>query len=508
MNHPTHASLATSNGRELIERMGKAHVFVVGDLILDSYIEGKVQRISPEAPVPVVLESRQRAVIGGAGNVAANVSAFGAKAYLCGRIGKDVEGEKFRQICHELGIQCHFIESAALPTTRKTRVMAGYQQLLRIDHESTETITRKDADEVRSALDKFCQIKGSKSCVISDYAKGVLPSFLIREIIDLCKKHNIPVVTDPKSPDLARYAGSTVLKPDLKEGQQALKRAHPAAIFSDFESEVQAIGASVIELSQAENIALSLSEKGLIVMGKQLAEPARLPTRALKVADVSGAGDTMVAFLSLGLASGIDLRTSAEISNIAAGIVCGKLGTATLTRDELLTAVTGQSQNRIASKVISRDELVRRAAELRNSGKKIVFTNGCFDILHSGHVDYLNRAKELGDVLVLGLNSDASVKRLKGPTRPIQSAEHRAFVLAGLSAIDLIVEFEEDTPLELILACRPDVLVKGGDWKAEEIIGGKEVRSWGGRVDSLSFVDGQSTTNLIKKAQLGPVKLD
>lgn len=337
----THRHQDPEISADLLDRMATARVFVVGDLILDAYIEGTVQRISPEAPVPVVLQTRNRAVLGGAGNVAANIQAFGARVELCGRLGRDADGHIYRELCRERGLDLHPIESVDLPTTRKTRVLAGYQQLLRIDQESTEEISQTQADFIFQALAHFCQQTGPRSCVISDYAKGMLPGFVTRTVIEECRRASIPVVTDPKSPELSRYAGTTVLKPDLKEGSAALRRLHPATSFTDFEQEVAAIGESLLQLSGAQNIALSLSERGLLVMGVQLAQPTRLLTRAVRVADVSGAGDTMVAFLALGLAAQIDLVTTAEISNLAAGLVCAKLGTATCSRSELLEALLG-----------------------------------------------------------------------------------------------------------------------------------------------------------------------
>lgn len=491
----------TNNVLSAISSLADVHIFVVGDLILDEYVEGKVSRISPEAPVPVVLENRRRTVLGGAANVAANIATFGAKAFLCGRLGKDADGECFKRLCAQADIKFTLVESANVPTIRKTRVMAGYQQLLRLDHEVNAPLEPKEHTQVLTSVLNFIKSPGKKAVVISDYGKGTLSASLIGSIIDECRKHSIPVVTDPKSDDLKRYAGSTILKPNMSEGKNALRILKPDAHFADFELEAEAICQAVLELSGAKNVALSLSEKGVIVMGESLSQPARLPTRALKVADVSGAGDTMVAFLAMGAAAQLDISVSAEISNIAAAIVCGKLGTATLTRNEVESHLREQHNNHLSAKIVRRENAENYLNEVRRAGNKVVFTNGCFDILHPGHVEYLNKARQLGDVLVVGLNSDESVKRLKGHTRPLQTFQNRALVLAGLASTDFIIEFTEDTPLELIKECRPDVLVKGGDYDASTIVGSTEVRGWGGTVHTLSFVEGQSTSELIKRAQ-------
>ena len=484
-------------------KMQNSSIFVVGDVILDLYISGKVSRISPEAPVPVVVEQSRRAVLGGAANVSANVSAFGAKSYLAGRIGIDADGDEFLSICKNLGINTNgLVRSPNCPTTRKLRVLAGYQQVVRIDHEATALLSSGDEEKILAEFANFAAQKGAKSLVISDYGKGVLTPPLLAKLIGMANDHKIPVVTDPKSLDLKRYAGSTVIKPNLSEGREVLRAQKPGAHFDTPAQEFDAIADAVLATSGARNVVLSLSESGVMGRGADAKGTIKFKTRALQVADVSGAGDSMIAFLAMGLATSLSLSRSVQLANIAAGVVCGKLGTATVTSAELLSAFSQRESSIHPEKVVSRDEIAQVAAEFRREGKKVVFTNGCFDLLHAGHVMYLQEARSLGDVLILGLNADESVRKLKGPSRPIQTQDDRAFILAGLSCIDYVVVFPEETPLNLINAVRPHVLVKGNDWAPEKIVGAKETESWGGEVKTIPLLDGRSTTNLVNRSKM------
>lgn len=483
--------------------MQSTQVFVVGDVILDTYITGKVSRISPEAPVPVVLEQNKRAVLGGAANVAANIANFGAKAHLAGRIGNDSDGDELLKICQNMGIQASgIIRSGRYPTTRKLRILAGYQQVVRVDHETTTPLEAPDEQFIVAAFQKFAQGEPTgKALILSDYGKGVLTKNLLQGLIAAATTAQIPIVTDPKSADLYRYSGSTVIKPNIHEGRETLKIKRPGIEFPSPAVEADAIADAVLEASGSRNVVLSLSEAGVMARGLDAPKTIRYRTRALQVADVSGAGDTMIAFLAMGLATKLSLQRAVQLANIAAGVVCGKLGTASVTSAELLSAFSQRESNTNPEKVVSRDEIAAVAREYRDAGKKIVFTNGCFDLLHAGHVMYLQEARALGDVLILGLNGDASVKRLKGPTRPLQTQDDRAFVLAGLACIDFIVVFDEDTPLELIKAVRPHVLVKGNDWAPDKIVGGAETVSWGGEVKTIPLLEGRSTTSLVTKAR-------
>lgn len=486
-------------------------IFIVGDLILDTYIEGKVVRISPEAPVPVVLETNRRAVPGGAGNVAANVASMGAIAYLCGRVGNDLEASVLREVLEKYSILTNsLIVSQTIPTTTKMRVISGNlsssgaQQIVRIDKEITADITPDEERRVIELFENFIAIGGNQALVLSDYGKGFLTKDLIQSLIKMAKKNHIPIVTDPKSLDISRYKNATVIKPNLNEGRSVLRVLKPGISYSNFNEELSSISECYLKESGCDNLVMSLSEHGVMAKGKDIPNKnhsLHFETRALQVADVSGAGDTLVSFLAMGLASKLSLAQSTELGNIAAGIVCGKQGTATIDISELLKAFNTCFEATNPDKIVSQDNISFIAEELRLQNKKIVFTNGCFDLLHAGHVDYLQKAKALGDILVVGLNSDSSVSRLKGPTRPIQNFDDRSCVLASLACIDFIVKFEEDTPLETILHIKPHVLVKGSDYNVETTVGAKEVLNWGGTVQHIDLLAGKSTTALIQKIQ-------
>lgn len=485
--------------------MQNCSVFVVGDLVLDCYIQGSVSRLSPEAPVPVVLEGERRYVLGGAANVAANIASLGARAVLCGRVGRDTDGSLFRDLCHELSIETQaLLESDVLPTIRKTRILAGYQQLVRIDREKNAPLTSSDEQRVILQFERFIAAEGKKALVLSDYGKGVLGHHLCRKLIEIAGQNGIPVVTDPKSNDLSRYHGTTLIKPNLKEGRELLRSWEPGLSVHHLEEEVDVICDTVCKLSGAGAVVLSLSEHGVALKDANQKQTQRFASRALQVADVSGAGDTMVAFLAMAVAAGASFAAATEIANAGAALVCAKLGTATLTMTELLqalTSFTSQKSIRPSPKVLSQDSLAALAQTLHRNGRKIVFTNGCFDLLHMGHVDILERSRGLGDVLVVGLNSDDSIRRLKGPDRPVQTFESRARVLAGLAAVDFVVGFEDDTPVELIRTLAPHVLVKGGDYTPAGVVGAELVTAAGGRVEILPLVAGHSTTGLVDKAR-------
>ncbi len=483
-------------------RMQDTEVLVLGDLILDTYISGKVSRISPEAPVPVVLEQKNWAVLGGAANVAANIAAFGGKVTLAGRIGRDVDGDRFVGICAGLGVTTSsLVISEKAPTTRKLRVMAGYQQVVRIDSETSESLTASEEAFLVGKADAFMRGGGTRAVVISDYGKGVCTVGVLRKVIDLAVAKNIPVITDPKSLDMARYAGSTMIKPNLSEGREILKAQRPGITFKSIDEEIDAVCDAVLTSSKARNVVLSLSERGVTLRGKDVGAARNFASVALQVADVSGAGDTMVSFLAMGLAAGIEISRCVQLANIAAGIVCGKLGTSTVSASEFFDAFKHKTEETAPEKMVDRDDLASILAQARSGKKKVVFTNGCFDLLHAGHVETLQKSRSFGDLLVVALNSDESVRKLKGPTRPLQNESDRARILAALACVDYVTIFGEETPLELIKLLRPDILVKGGDYKVDEIAGAREVIGWGGRVELIPLVEGRSTTNLVKKSK-------
>ena len=477
-------------------------VFVAGDALLDVYVTGGVERISPEAPVPVVHESSQRSVLGGAANVAANVAALGARVRLGARIGMDGEAEALRALCgvHGIGTQA-LMTDPALPTTRKTRVLAGYQQVVRLDREVVAPLGEVGAQALLASVDAWLEEEAgaSRALVLADYAKGVLTEEVVRALMARCALAGVPVVVDPKDPDLRRFRGATVLKPNRDEARRAALRAGTPT------DEPEALAGAVLACSGAENVVLSLSGEGVIARGAALPGTVRVPTRALQVADVSGAGDTMVAVLAMGCAAGLPLERSVDLANVAAGEVCSKLGTAVLSPSELLGAFKAHADAVAPEKWLAdRDLVARVGAQWREDGRRIVFANGCFDVLHAGHVQLLQAARAFGDVLVVGLNTDESVRRLKGPTRPVSGLDDRVAVISALAAVDAVCAFDEDTPLELILALRPDVLVKGGDYAPEDVVGGAEAAAWGGRVEIVPLLSGRSTTRLLQGSGARP----
>lgn len=483
-------------------------IFIAGDIILDTYIEGKVNRISPEAPVPVVLETNRRAVPGGAGNVAANIASMGGAAFLCGRVGNDSEAHILKGILQDFAIETSpLIISNHVPTTVKMRIISGnmltsgVQQIVRVDKEDNTQITLDEEKRVIEQYERFLDCGGNRCLILSDYGKGFLTKSLIHSLIQLSKQYNVPIVTDPKSEDVFRYAGSTVIKPNLSEGRSVLRVVKPGYTPLNFLEEVDTIADCYLDASACENLVMSLSENGVISKGKHLDGTLKIKTHALQVADVSGAGDTLISFLAMSLAAGHSLARATEFGNIAAGIACGKAGTATISLSEFLEAFKIQSEATHPEKLINLETLIQISQDLKLQNKRTVFTNGCFDILHAGHVDYLQKARAYGDLLIVAVNSDQSVTRLKGPNRPVQSVSDRAAILASLACIDYLVIFEEDTPIDLILALKPDILIKGADYSLENTIGAKEVISWGGSVEHISLLPGRSTTSIIQKAK-------
>lgn len=484
--------------------MEGARAFVAGDLLLDEYVDGRVGRISPEAPVPVVLEHGHRSVLGGAANVAAGIRSLGVETAVVGRVGHDREGRVLEQLCSDHEVSTRWlVRSPTAVTVRKTRVLAGWQQLMRLDREDLQPSEPEEEDQAVAALEAFLAEGGRRCVVLSDYGKGFLTATLTRRLIETAAGAGVPVVVDPKSTDLARYRGCTVLKPNLAEALAACGRTPPAPDAFDVE-EAASLAKAVLVESSAANVVLSLASHGVLVHGNDIAEPSHFDSAALQVADVSGAGDTMVAVLAAGLAAGLPLLRVVDLANVAAGAVCARAGTTVLSASELVDAFNAATEGTRPEKVLADRNDAARLAELhRRNGRRVVFTNGCFDILHAGHVRLLQAARAEGDVLLVGLNSDDSVRRLKGPDRPAQHEDDRAAILAGLAAVDGVVAFDEDTPKELIEAIRPDVIVKGGDYSPEDVVGAAEVASWGGRVHIVPLLEGRSTTRLLSERGSG-----
>ncbi len=466
------------------------HVLVVGDLMLDRYIWGDVERISPEAPVPVVRVARQSEQAGGAGNVAMNLVGLGAKATLMGFRGDDEDGRCLEQLLQRAGVQAELIAVTTHPTTAKLRVVGGRQQMLRLDTETTEGHPAEAYSALMAKVESA--IATVDAVVLSDYAKGVLSEEVCQQTIRMAQNRGIPVLVDPKQRSFARYRGATTICPNLAE--LSIAAGIPQ---KELDAVLGAGQKMVIDLG-LECLTATMSEKGIALLRRDSQFIA--PATARRVFDVSGAGDTVIATLALAVAGGLPMEVAVQLANIAAAIAVSKVGTVPVNRDELLIALMPEIELRAEEKVLTLDGLRERVSAWRSAGQRIVFTNGCFDLLHIGHITLLENARREGDRLVVGINSDSSVRELKGPSRPIVGEQERGRILAALSAVDAVVTFDDPTPLRLIEALRPDVIVKGGDYSEDSVVGAKEVRSWGGVVKIVPIVEGFSTTKLIAKA--------
>ncbi|RNC65823.1 MAG: D-glycero-beta-D-manno-heptose-7-phosphate kinase [Desulfuromonadales bacterium] len=463
---------------------------VIGDLMLDEYLWGRADRISPEAPVQVVDVTREEIRIGGAGNVANNLVALGCRVSVASVVGGDDNGSILLRAFTGKGIDVAGIFEDPLRTTgRKTRIVAANQQIVRIDRESREPI----GAEYERKIMEFLRVRGEEIDVIlvSDYLKGVLTPSLLGAVIAFAGERGIPVVVDPKGNDYAKYRGATVLTPNRKEAEAA-----SGVAIRDMESLGHA-GAQLLEVADLTALVITRSEEGMSLFLRD-GGVVHIPTFAREVFDVTGAGDTVLAVLGMALAGGAGFAESARLANAAAGVAVGKIGTSTVSPAEIVGSL-GFHHGDGDAKIKNMDVLATVIEAERARGRRVVFTNGCFDLIHVGHVKYLQKARAFGDLLVLGLNSDASVRRLKGERRPLIGEAERAHILAALDCIDYVVIFDEDTPLRLIETLRPSILVKGGDYTPEGVVGKDVVESYGGRVELVEFVDGRSTTNIIEK---------
>lgn len=474
----------------LFQRAPRLNCLVVGDLMLDEYLWGKAERISPEAPVQVVDVLREDLRLGGAGNVANNLRALGCRVTVASVIGEDENGWALLKAFSREGVDTTpVLQEPGRRTGRKTRVVAANQQIVRIDRESREPLSIQFEQRLIDWLQQQCS--NFDVVLISDYLKGVLTPAVLAAITTVAAQHRIPVLVDPKGADYRKYRGATVLTPNRKEAEAA-----SGVPIRDAESLTRAAEA-LMEQVALENLLITRSEEGMSLFSRS-GEAVHIPTVAREVYDVTGAGDTVLALLACGVAGGMSLADAARLANVAAGIAVAKLGTSIVTPDEIIAAVA-QEHRDSDSKIKNRDVLAALLEREKGKGRQVVFTNGCFDLLHAGHVKYLQAARRLGDLLVMGLNSDTSVRRLKGPKRPLIGEEERAHILAALDCIDYVCLFDEDTPLELISALKPHILVKGGDYTPEGVVGKDIVESYGGRVELIPFVDGKSTTNIIEK---------
>ena len=475
---------------DLLERgFAQLKVLVVGDLMLDRYILGEVERISPEAPVPVLRHAQRYERPGGAANVAMNLAGLGCQSFLCGFWGSDAEQGELAALLDKAGVNTLGVVSSSLPTISKTRIVARTQQVIRLDIESRDMPPAEETE--RLALRAAELVTKVHAVILSDYAKGVLTTDVCERVIRAARAAGVPVLVDPKAKDLSKYSGATTICPNLSELSAAT--GVPAHHTADL---LVAARAQMVE-HEFQFLTVTMSEKGITVLMPD--GDFHSPARAREVFDVSGAGDTVIATLAASLAGGLGIRTAVELANLAAGIVVGKVGTVPIAQHELIAALTPSSGISSGEKILDFERVQRRVAEWRAAGETVVFTNGCFDLLHVGHITLLEDCRRFGSKLVLGLNADASVARLKGPTRPIVGERERARVMAALASVDAVVLFEQDTPLELIRALKPNVLVKGGDYTIDTVVGHQDVIAAGGRVEIVPTVEGFSTTNLVKK---------
>ena len=479
-----------------IERISEQTVLCIGDLMLDEFVYGEVSRVSPEAPVPVIAAKRSETIIGAAGNVARNIASLGARCLFVSVIGADDAGNAMKSAfaTFRKTIEPHLVVDRSRPTTRKVRFVSEHysSHLLRADWETARAVDAEIEAELIDLIGAVLPRVGA--VVISDYAKGVLTPRVIRAVIDGARKLGKPVVVDPKAVDYAVYKGATIITPNRKELAEATRR--PVATHD----EVAAAAAHLRHMVASEAVLVTLSEDGMLLYTDGAA-PVHVPAYPVRIRDVTGAGDTVVAVLAALLAVGIDFESAMRAANAAASVVVGKPGTAIVSalelRSRILPHAALAAEEKIAFDWAVADERVRG---WRAQGLRVGFTNGCFDILHPGHVKVLTRARGECDRLVVGLNGDASVRRLKGPTRPIQDAHARADVLAALEAVDLVVVFDEDTPFELIKRLKPTVLVKGGDWRKDDVVGRDVVEAEGGHVVLVDLMPGHSTTRIVERS--------
>ena len=471
----------------MIKLNKKPNILVIGDLMIDHYLRGSCDRISPEAPVQVVNVKKESSVLGGAGNVINNLVALGSVVDVISVIGNDSVANELKSLLEKIDVPTsNLVVENNRKTSKKSRLIASQQQVLRYDMESIDDINENSHKQIIQTLEK--NIDKYSSIILSDYGKGVLTTNLTKEIIKIANKNSIKVLVDPKGKDYSKYKGSYTLTPNKKEAMEATN-----IDIKDESSLIEALK-SLKTQCELEVSLITLSEQGIAIFDDELTIK---PTVAREVYDVTGAGDTVIASIAFALGNDLDIKDAVYFANLAAGVVVGKIGSATTTLDEIYEYEYSLHKSNSTSHIKTFDEIKTLSSKLHSQGKKIVFTNGCFDILHVGHVKYLEVAKSYGDVLILGLNADSSVRKLKGPTRPINTQDDRAYILASLESVDYVVIFEEETPYELIKLIKPHVLVKGGDYEGKEVVG----QDIADELKLVQFVDGKSTTNTIKRIQ-------
>ena len=471
----------------MIKLNKKPNILVIGDLMIDHYLWGSCDRISPEAPVQVVNVKKESSVLGGAGNVINNLVTLGSVVDVISVIGNDSVANELKSLLEKIDVPTsNLVVENNRKTSKKSRLIASQQQVLRYDMESIDDINENSHKQIIQTLEK--NIDKYSSIILSDYGKGVLTTDLVKEIISLSNKNNIKVLVDPKGKDYSKYKGSYTLTPNKKEAMEATN-----IDIKDENSLIEALKSLKTQCSLEVSL-ITLSEQGIAIFDDELTIK---PTVAREVYDVTGAGDTVIASIAFALGNNLDIKDAIYFANLAAGVVVGKIGSATTTLDEIYEYEYSLHKSNSTSHIKTFDEIKTLSSKLHSQGKKIVFTNGCFDILHAGHVKYLQEAKNYGDILILGLNADNSVRKLKGPTRPINTQDDRAYILASLESVDYVVIFEEETPYELIKLIKPHVLVKGGDYEGKEVVG----QDIADELKLVQFIDGKSTTNTIKRIQ-------
>ena len=482
-------NITSSHLRRFTDRTEEAHVVVVGDLMLDRYFWGDVDRISPEAPVPVVHLQNETERPGGAANVAMNLAGLQLKTTVVGCVGKDQAGRRIADSLKKAGVETRGLYSVLdRPTTQKTRVVGDGQQMIRLDDESTVSI---DDDTARKIVECVSELIGEADVLIlSDYAKGVLTTFVCEQIIEKASAQDCPVLVDPKGTNYSKYAGASIVTPNDRELSAATESSA-----DDTEALFEA-GKRLRQDLDVEHLVVTRGEEGI----SHLSYSGRsdYPAVAQEVFDVSGAGDTVVATIAAAQAAQLGWEESIQIANLAASVVIGRVGTVPIRREDLVGAARRRQEAASNDKIYGRDRIQEKVAAWKSSGKSVVFTNGCFDLLHVGHVTYLEKARKKGDRLIVGLNTDQSVRALKGEPRPIIPEEQRARILASLESVDAVVFFEEETPKSLIEEICPDVLVKGADYKKSDVVGASIVEDSGGTVELIPLVDGVSTSEIIE----------
>jgi len=470
-------------------KTSRPNILVVGDLMIDHYLWGGCERISPEAPVQVVDISKETTVLGGAGNVVNNLITMGATVSVASVIGDDAIGKELSIMLKSIGVKTEgLVTQHGRHTSKKSRVIASNQQILRYDKESKENIEMASVEKILMALKKDLFLYDM--IILSDYGKGVLRTELTQGIIALSREAGKRVIVDPKGRDYTKYRGAHLLTPNKKEASEA------SGIEIKDDSSLRKALLWLKDECALERSMITLSEDGIAIFEEDV---MRFPTVAQEVFDVTGAGDTVIASIAFALSAGRSIEETARFANLAAGVAVGKIGSATVTLDEIEIYESSLHQSSSEAHIKSFDEIDALVQRCRVNHQRVVFTNGCFDILHVGHVKYLQIAKRFGDVLIVGLNSDDSVRRLKGPSRPVNKAEDRAYILAALEAVDYVVPFSEDTPHDLIKMIAPDVLVKGGDYEGKRVVG----TEFSGELKLVDFVEGKSTTKTIERIQEG-----